>query len=923
MALTVGKKMALNTVLFSLAAIIPFVIMSTMAVKTARESFISGKFEQLTSVRGIKKAQIESFFKEREGDMGVLVETVGTLRQEAFAKLEAIQEIKKSQLEDYMASMRGALHVVKDDPYILEAMVKFDKAFAEAGDSVNSPAWKALAQKYDRRLKDLMDDNGWYDIFLIHTDGDIVYTVTRESDLGMVIPESELRNQGIGKAFTRAKSMGKDDIAFADLEPYSPSAGAPAGFMMAQMRDYSGNIKGYVAFQIPLDQINKIMMLRDGMGKTGETYLVGQDGLMRSNSFLDPQGHSVEASFKNNTKTDTEAVREALKGNSNQKVIMDYNNNPVLSAWDRVELGNGVYWAMISEIDIAEAFSPVDTNGNEFFVKYQEMYGYYDLFLFNPDGYAFYTAAKESDYQTNMLTGKYSDSNLGKLVKQVADTKQFGLVDFAPYAPSNNEPCAFIAQPVTNNGQVEIIVALQLSLEAINNIMQEREGMGKTGETYLVGSDYLMRSDSFLDPANHSVKASFANPNSGSVKTEAIHEALAGNAGNKIITDYNGNPVLSAYTPLKVGNETWALVGEIDVKEVVTESVAAETLLKRVWLIGIISMIVVVCVILMSAFIVRNLSRTLTRIIDGLNSSTEQVAAAANQVSGSSQSLAEGSSEQAASIEETSASIEEMSSMTKQNSENSGQADNLMKDTNQIVSTATTSMGQLTQSMEDISKASEETSKIIKTIDEIAFQTNLLALNAAVEAARAGEAGAGFAVVADEVRNLAMRAADAAKNTAELIEGTVKKVNDGSELVSSTNDAFSKVAESSGKVGSLVSEISQASKEQSDGIEQVNIAITEMDKVVQQNAANAEESAAASEEMSAQAQQLKGFVGDLVILVTGKHAQETVANTHSKTVAASHQIPARKVLSKKSVGTHGNEVSPSKVIPLDDDFEDF
>src|SRR5690606_23057713 len=118
------------------------------------------------------------------------------------------------------------------------------------------------------------------------------------------------------------------------------------------------------------------------------------------------------------------------------------------------------------------------------------------------------------------------------------------------------------------------------------------------------------------------------------------------------------------------------------------------------------------------------------------------------------------------------------------------QADTLMKEANRVIAKSNESMEELTGAMEDISKTSEETQKIIRTIDEIAFQTNLLALNAAVEAARAGEAGAGFAVVADEVRNLAMRAADAAKNTTALIEGSVKKIKEGSELVGVTNKAF-------------------------------------------------------------------------------------------------------------------------------------
>lgn len=203
--------------------------------------------------------------------------------------------------------------------------------------------------------------------------------------------------------------------------------------------------------------------------------------------------------------------------------------------------------------------------------------------------------------------------------------------------------------------------------------------------------------------------------------------------------------------------------------------------------------------------------------------------------------LSEAASEQAASIEETSSSLEEMSSMTKSNAAGTAKANGLMTGTMEIIEKSNVSMDNLMVSMREIAGASEETQKIVKTIDEISFQTNLLALNAAVEAARAGEAGAGFAVVADEVRNLALRAAEAARNTSNLMTDIVSKIRAGEQLVKTTNQEFVEIKTSSRKVVELMGGISTASTEQSQGIDQINLAIQEMSSVTQNNAASAEE----------------------------------------------------------------------------------
>ena len=894
--------------LFLVVGLIPLIIVGWWSSRLATESLMEKSYGQLEAVRGIKKAQIEKFFAEREGDMGVLVETVGSLRQEAFAKLEAIQELKKTQLIEYLGSLKAQLRILKDDPYAMQALTEFDKAFEADGDKTGGARWNALAKKYDARFKDIMNDNGWYDLFLIHVDGDIVYTVGRESDLGMIIPDSTLRNSSLGKAFTKVKSIAKEEIAVGDFAPYEPSGGIPAAFMMAQMRNSAGTLVGYVALQIPLDKINRIMLVRDGMGKTGESYLLGPDELMRSDSFLDPKGHSVEASFKNNTKVETEAARSALSGNEDQKVIIDYNGNLVLSCWDAIDIGSGIRWAMISEIDIAEAFSPVDAGGNEFYAKYIKMYGYYDLFLVNPNGFVFYSAAKEADYQTNMLNGKYSSSNLGKLISETKNSKQFGFADFAPYAPSNNEPNSFIAQPITNDGKVEAIVALQISLASINDIMQQREGMGKTGETYLIGSDKLMRSDSFLDPQGHSVKASFAGTvqNNG-VDTESARDALSGKTAAKIVEDYNGNPVLSAFTPLRIYGATWALLSEIDEAEVLQP---INALLISILIAGALITVIVVIIAFFIAVSIANplaqgtalaqsvargdltalidvdqqdevgmmaaalqmMMKKLTDIVAEIRGASQNVASGSQQLSSTAQQLSQGATEQAASVEETTSSMEEMSSNIQQNADNSDQ-------TEKISLRAAKDAEESDMAVLEAVGAMKEIASKISIIEEIARQTNLLALNAAIEAARAGEHGKGFAVVASEVRKLAERSQTAAGEISELSATSV-------DVAERAGDMLKKLVPDIQKTAELVQEISASSNEQNSGTTQINQAIQQLDTVIQQNASATEEMASTSEELSSQAQQLQDTISFFKIAGINGTRQQIHASADSTQGAA-------------------------------------
>ncbi len=554
--------------LFLIVGLVPLIAVAAFSMLKAQDALQEQAYHNLEAVHEIKRYQINTYFQERQGDMGVLVETVSTLRQNAFDKLEALLTARKNEIERYFETATNNLSILKDNPTTVRAIEELKDAFEAEGNRTGGTQWNAAEKEFGWVFEDILNDFGYYDVFLITADGDVLYTVSKESDLGENLLRGNLRDSSLAQAFQAAQ--GRQDVVFADFAPYAPSGDEPAAFMAGAVRNITGTLVGVVAIQVPVNQINAIMQERAGMGQTGECYLVGPDKLMRSDSYLTPDTHSVTASFENPNvgRVDTEATRDGLAGQAGKDIILDYRGARVLSIYESVEVF-GIQWVIICEIDVVEAFVPRNQQGEYFYARYVEMYNYYDLFLINPDGYVYYTVAQEADYQTNLVDGQYADSNLGGLVQEVLDTQKLGFADFAPYAPSDDEAAAFIAQPLLHDGEVEVIVALQLPLEGINSIMGVREGMGESGEAYMVGPDYRMRSDSFLDPTGRSVAASFVGTvQTNGADTEQVRMALAGTDGKAILSDYSGNPVLSAYGPVEVFDVTWALLAEINEGEV-------------------------------------------------------------------------------------------------------------------------------------------------------------------------------------------------------------------------------------------------------------------------------------------------------------------------------------------------------------------
>jgi len=563
--------MKLRAKLFAMSltiGLLPFAAVGITSLLQIHTALSRQAFSQLESLREVKTAEIENYFSSRRDDMRLLVDTLAVLRRNAAESLKSIQENKRAQLQSFFKKNYDNISVQSENELISQALAQYEGALKTEG-KAEGLAWNSINQTMEPALQKIAQQYDYYDLMLIAKDGTIVYSNTKNKDLGANVLTGDLKNTHLHNAF----QTGLKQDYLEDFADYAP-AKQPLAFFTAPVARF-GEISGVLVLAITKSMINSIAQRRSSIGKTAETYLVARvqdktyyrsDRLIRSGSF----GEEIQSP----------EINKGLAGENGVALAVTAEGVPMLTVYAPLEAA-GVNWAIISTMTMEEAITPLLANDTDtdFFTRYITQGNYYDLMLIHPNGKVFYSVRHESDYGINLFSGKHAKTHLAQVFNQVLTEQGLVFSDYTLYGPSKNMPTAFIAEPLLVGEQIELVVVLQLLDNSINVVMQQRVGLGKTGETYLVGSDFTMRSSSHLDPEHRTVQASLQNPKDGKVDTPSSRAALEGNIGQLIGTNYLGQSVLSAYAPIQMGNYQWALIAEISADEALAALYHLEKLL--------------------------------------------------------------------------------------------------------------------------------------------------------------------------------------------------------------------------------------------------------------------------------------------------------------------------------------------------------
>lgn len=569
---------------FLVLSLVPVGVVGILSYTRAQAAIQQDAYDKLQAVRDIKKTQIENYFQEKIVDLNALVNLVGALTDSAYGKIEAIRDTKRLEMLRLFESWEIDVLDISGDPFVAQGLETMASAFhilgseqvnkldleaalVEMGATVDKMqegkpqaeenrterSYIASFGDIDTAFKEFADLHG-YKILLIDTLGNVVYATEPQPFWGINLASQSDEDSPLSVLYNELSNAPKTEVAITDFVlingEYEMFIGSPV-YNLDEIQT------GILFCQLPRSEINTIIQERFGMGETGETYLVG----LQNDEISLRSDRVVKEGAVGDLKSGFD-VEEAISGLTDAEIKFGSAGNPEITSYAPLRYRQLV-WGIVTTMSIEEAISPQILGAEgDLLSTYAEEYQYFDLFLINSDGWIFYTVFHENDYQTNILNGPYQNTHFSSLVKQVITAKKFGLSDLAPYEPSHDLPSMFAAAPLLHKGHVELVVAVQLPMSDIDQIMQERSGLGATGETYLVGPDKRMRSDSIMDPENHSIAASFT----GSIAKNGIdtvpsREALAGIKNVQSVTDYLGTTSIVAYAPIEITeNLRWAVV---------------------------------------------------------------------------------------------------------------------------------------------------------------------------------------------------------------------------------------------------------------------------------------------------------------------------------------------------------------------------
>ena len=758
-----------------------------------------------------------------------------------------------------------------------------------------------------RTFKGYLEKFSYYDIFLVDNRGNIVYSVYKELDYGTNLISGAYATSGLGQAFQKSLELSStQEYALIDYAQYAPSYEAPASFISSPIFDGDTRI-GALIFQMPLDTISSVMSERRGLGETGESYLVGPDKLMRSDSFKMPEEYSVDASFRNNRTVDSVTVDEGFKGNSGATHIHNYLGQEVYSGYIPVKFGS-LNWVLIAEIETSEAYAGIEKLSWIIFV----------ICLITLIGIVF-VAIRVSDSIVNPIETmrdamRNISQNLCFSERVNIDRKD----EIGQSAKSLNMLLANVEESVNETNEVVTAMAegdfsqrvrsdfkgdLLLLKEGVNT---SATSMGSAINEVNSAVDSLAQGD-FTQSIDIDLKGELAVLKQGvNTSTLAVASAMhsisllmqAMSRGDftyrvqtKLVGDYKKiageadsamSAISSALTEI---DEVMANVanGELDARVNVLLPGQLNTIKQNVNT----SLDAISSVFNEADTVLEALSKgqlyniieaefpgrfnqlkvninttveTLTKVVLEIQHAAQIVSTGTKNIAKSNTNLSTRTEQQSSNLLQTAESMDEITVTVQHTATNAGHAIEITNKAKNGASKGGVVVKQAVSAMSEIKQASERIVAIIDVIDALAFQTNLLALNAAVEAARAGEQGRGFAVVATEVRNLAGRSANAAKEIKTLIDDSVAKVKAGSDLVTRSGETLEEIILQVDNVSSIVSEISTAAEQQSAGVTEVHRALESLQTLTQQNVAMVEQGATASEELGGQANSLTTLI---------------------------------------------------------------